>query len=99
MKVETAPVRLADYRAPEFLIDTVKLDIRLDSEKTKVTAQLALRRNGEGTGPRALRGEEPRLTGIALDGMPLSEDRYEATPDRLVVREVPDRPFVLEMVT
>ena len=37
MKVETAPVRLADYRAPEFLIDTVKLDIRLDPEKTKVT--------------------------------------------------------------
>ena len=32
MKVETAPVRLADYRAPEFLIDTVELDIRLDPE-------------------------------------------------------------------
>ena len=28
MKVETAPVRLADYRPPEFLIDTVKLDMK-----------------------------------------------------------------------
>src|SRR4029078_3724416 len=99
MKVETAPVRLADYSAPEFLIDTVKLDIRLDPEKTKVTAQLALRRNGEGTGPLKLQGDELKLTGLAFDGMPLTEDRYEATPEQLVVRDVPDRPFVLEMVT
>ena len=99
MKVETAPVRLADYRAPEFLIDTVKLDIRLDPEKTKVIAVLALRRNGEGTGPLTLQGDELELTGLALDGMAVAKDRYEATPERLVVRDVPDGPFVLEMVT
>ena len=99
MKAETAPVRLADYRAPEFLIDTVKLDIRLDPEKTKVTAQLTLRRNGEGTGPLTLQGDELQLTSVALDGMPLTKVRYEATPERLAVRDVPDRPFVLEIVT
>ena len=60
---------------------------------------LALRRNGEGTGPLTLQGDELELTGLALDGMPLAEDRYEATPERLVVRDVPDGPFVLEMVT
>src|SRR5437667_7704096 len=99
MKLETAPVRLADYRAPEFLIDTVKLDIRLQPDKTRVTAQLALRRNGEGTGPLTLQGDEVKLTGLALDGMPLKEDRFEAAPERLVVRDVPDRPFVLEIIT
>src|SRR5579871_6576918 len=99
MKVETAPVRLSDYRAPEFLIDTVKLDIRLDAERTRVTATLSLRRNGDGAAALTLQGDELRLTGLALDGMPVSEDRYEATPERLVIANVPDRPFVLEIVT
>src|SRR5437764_10258851 len=99
MKVETAPVRLADYRAPEFLIDTVKLDVRLQPDKTRVTAQLALRRNGKGTGPLILAGDELKLIGLALDGMPLTEDRYDVAPERLVVRSVPDRPFVIEIVT
>src|SRR5690348_12088293 len=99
MKVETAPVRLADYHAPEFLIDTVKLDIRLHPERTRVTAQLALRRNGAGEAPLTLQGDELNLAGLAIDGMPVAEDRYEATPERLVVRGVPDGPFVLEIVT
>jgi aminopeptidase N len=99
MKVETAPVRLADYRAPEFLIDTVKLDIRLHPEKTRVTAELALRRNGEGNAALTLVGDELKLTGLVLDGMPVTEDRYDATPERLVIREVPAKPFILEIVT
>src|SRR5262249_41540635 len=99
MKVDTAPVRLADYCPPEFLIDTVNLDIRLDPERTQVTTRLALRRNGAGTAPLTLQGDELQLTGIALDGIPLSEHRYEATPERLVVRSEPDGPFVLEIVT
>src|SRR4051794_8630371 len=99
MKVETAPVRLADYRAPEFLIDTVKLDIRLQPEKTRVTAQLAVRRNGQSAGPLTLQGDELKLTGLAVNGMPLTEDRFDATPERLIVRDVPDAPFVLEIVT
>src|SRR5271157_4769324 len=99
MKVETAPVRLADYRAPEFLIDTVRLDIQLDPERTRVTATLALRRNGQGGAALTLHGDELTLAGLALDGMPVTEDHYEATPERLVIRAVPDKPFVLEIVT
>ena len=99
MKAETAPVRLADYRPPEFLIDTAKLDLRLHPDLTRVTAELTLRRNGQGHGPLILQGDELKLAGLAIDGLPVAEDRYEATPERLVVREVPDGPFVLEIVT
>jgi aminopeptidase N len=99
MKVETAPVRLQDYRPAEFLIDTVKLDIQLHPERTRVTAALALRRNGEGRGPLTLQGDELRLVGLAIDGTPLSDDGYEATPERLTIRALPDKPFELEIVT
>ena len=32
------PVRLADYRVPDFLIDSVDLDISLDRHATRVVA-------------------------------------------------------------
>ena len=41
------PVRLADYRVPAFLIDTVHLDIRLDRTRTCIVATLAIRPNPE----------------------------------------------------
>src|SRR5690348_3377988 len=40
-----APIRLADYRPPDFLIDTVDLRFELDEKETRVVSRLALRRN------------------------------------------------------
>ena len=67
MKTETAPVRLAEYRAPDFAIDTVDLDFRLDPRATRVTARLAVRPT---TGGAALRlvGDELDLVSVAIDG-------------------------------
>ena len=98
MKTETAPVRLADYRPPDFAVDTVSLDVRLDPEKAMVTSRLALRRTG-GDGPLVLDGDELALISVTLDGVPLGPDRYDAAPNRLVVRDVPAGPFTLEVVT
>lgn len=43
MRTEAAqPVRLSDYRPPDFLIDTVHLDVRLHDTATRVVAKLAL---------------------------------------------------------
>ncbi|MBV9758702.1 MAG: hypothetical protein JO047_16785, partial [Alphaproteobacteria bacterium] len=39
------PVRLADYRAPDFLVDRVALTFVLDATRTIVRSRLALRRN------------------------------------------------------
>ena len=38
------PVRLAEYRVPDFLIDRVEMDISLSRESTRVAAELSLRR-------------------------------------------------------
>ena len=41
-------VRLCDYMPPDFLIDSVALDISLHKTQTRVRAKLALRRNPKG---------------------------------------------------
>jgi aminopeptidase N len=99
MKAETAPVRLADYHPPEFLVDTVHLDIRLDPKATRVTARLALRPNGAGARTLALVGDELKLISVALDGARLSPDGYRATPSLLAIEHVPDGPFTVEIET
>ncbi|MEX0853571.1 MAG: aminopeptidase N [Bauldia sp.] len=98
MKTETTAVRLADYRAPDFAVDAVDLTIRLDPRRTLVTARLSLHRLAEAA-ELALDGDELTLDSVALDGRPLAPDRYRAAPGKLVIREVPDGPFSVEIVT
>jgi aminopeptidase N len=99
MTAETAPIRLADYRAPEFLVDTVDLDIKLAPTVTRVTARLALRPNGSVTATLVLDGDELTLISVTLNGSPLTPESYEATPDRLTIRDVPEEPFIVEIET
>jgi aminopeptidase N len=101
MKNEPVTVRLADYRPPDFLVDAVDLDFRLDRERTRVTARLAMRPNPAGSGTRRLEldGDELVLVSLKLDGEVLAEDRYSATPQKLIIDDVPAGPFSLEIVT
>ena len=67
---EPRAIHLADYRAPEFRIPTVRLDFGLEPEATRVTARLAIERQG-GNGPLVLQGENQKLLSVALDGRAL----------------------------
>ena len=94
-------IRLADYAPPSFLIDTVVLDIDFRDGQTRVTAQLALRRNPAANTPAAplmLDGEELELLGITLDGVPLGADRYRLSASQLILTDLPDV-FSLQTVT
>ena len=42
---EAPTIRLADYRPPAFLADTVELSVALAPRTTRVTAKVAFRRN------------------------------------------------------
>ena len=99
MTREKASVRLADYRAPDFLIDTVDLDIMLDAKTTRVKARLRLTPNETGASTLQLVGDELILVSAKLDGAPLAESRFTATPEQLTVNDVPDEPFTLEIET
>src|SRR6202023_2859444 len=78
------PVRLADYRPPAFLIDTVDLVFELGGADTRVKSRLRLRRNPEVPAPNAslhLDGEELDLVSLALEAEPLGANRYQLPPE------------------
>ena len=80
MRTETpAPVRLADYRPPAFLVDEVELDFRLDPSATRVKARLNLRRNGDHAEPLVLNGERLKPISVAIDGRALSPATTRST--------------------
>jgi aminopeptidase N len=97
---ESRPVRLKDYRAPDWLVDTVDLDVLLDPTATTVRAKLKLKPNGgNAPAPLILDGEDLRLRSLALDGTPLPNGSFIATPHRLTIAQPPNRPFELAIET
>ena len=97
---EPHAVRLQDYRPPDWLIETVDLDVSLHPSATRVRAKLKLKPNAAGTpAPLVLDGDELRLTSLSLDGKPLPAENYVATANRLTIAQPPNRPFELEIET
>jgi aminopeptidase N len=97
---EPRPIRLEDYRPPDWLIEAVDLDVALHPTATIVRAKLAIRPNGSGApAPLVLDGDELSLRSIRLDGKPLPAESFVATADRLTIAQAPQRPFVLEIET
>ena len=95
------PVRLADYRPSDWLIDKVDLDIALHPSATKVRARLSMRPNPAADGPAPLRldGDELSLSSISIDGASLPSEAYAATPDNLTIAQPPRGAFELELET
>ena len=95
------PIHLKDYRVPDYLVDRVDLDVRLDPASTEVTARLAIRRNpaaGDGQPPLVLDGQELELVGVRLDGEPLGANRYSLDDEHLTI-EAPPAAFELEITS
>jgi aminopeptidase N len=97
---EPRPVRLEDYRPPDWRIGTVDLDVALHPTATIVRAKLSVRPNGAAApAPLVLDGDELTLRSIRLDGKLLPAESFVATPDRLTIAQAPQRPFELEIET
>ena len=102
MRTEQArPIRLSDYRPPDWLIETVDLDVSLHPTATRVRAVLSLQPNPQGVAgaPLVLDGEDLNLVAVTLDNAPLPGDRFVATPGGLTLAAPPRRPFRLEIET
>jgi len=91
---------LADYRAPEFLIEKTRLTFELHEGYTDVSSQLTLVHNPQGTqaAQLVLHGEQLELLALAIDERTLSAKDYQTTPLNLTVYNVPER-FVLHCKT
>src|SRR5215510_15092373 len=97
---EARPVRLQDYRPPDWLVETVELDVALDRTATRVRATLKLKPNPKSApAPLVLDGDGLSLKALRLDGVELSPERYVATPDRLTIAQPPRQEFRLEIET
>src|SRR5216684_4134032 len=101
MRTDTAPVRLEDYRPPDWLVETIDLDVSLDATATRVRAALTLKPNPAGVvgAPLVLDGDGLTLAALALDGAALAADRYVATPDSLTIAAPSQRPLRLDIET
>src|SRR5690348_5848362 len=95
------PIRLADYRPPAFVVDTVDLVFDLGEEKTSVKSRLSVRRNpaaAERDAALKLDGKELELVSLALDGQSLGPNRYQQDAESLTIPSVPDA-FTLDIET
>src|ERR1700676_902728 len=102
MRTEQAPpVRLQDYRPPDWLVETVDLDVSLDPKATRVRARLTLKPNPKAAAPAplVLDGDGLDLRSLELDGAVLADELYVADADRLTIAQPPQRPLRLEIET
>src|SRR5215210_5085131 len=102
MRTEQArPVRLQDYRPPDWLVETVHLDVVLHPTATRVRSTLRLRPNetAESPAPLVLDGDGLTLVSVSIDGEILPSDRYIATADGLTIAQPPRGTFQLTIET
>ncbi|HVK99503.1 MAG TPA: aminopeptidase N, partial [Dongiaceae bacterium] len=104
MKENNAPrtIRLADYRPPNYLIETTDLNVRIFADHTDVTAVIQFYANpavADAVGqPLELMGASLELRTLQLDGRELTPAQYQLHEERLVVPGVPAR-FTLTIDT
>jgi len=79
---------LADYKKPDFTIETVELNFDLHDDVTHVTSRLQFRRQGDKHAALILNGENMTLVSLALDGAPAA---YSLDDETLTINDVPDQ--------
>ena len=101
MRTDTAqPIRLKDYRPPDWLVETVALDFSLHPTETRVRATLKLKPNpANPAAPLVLDGDGLTLKTLRIDGADPGPDSFLVTPDQLTIPQPPNGPFTLEIVT
>ncbi|MBU1212938.1 MAG: aminopeptidase N [Alphaproteobacteria bacterium] len=103
MRTDTPqPIRLEDYNPPEFLIDTVDLNVILHPTDTLVRAKLKLRPNpAVKRKAKVLRldGEHIGLESLRLDKKELQRGAFRATKTGLTIADPPAAAFELDITT
>ena len=90
-----APAHVAihreDYRPPDWLVPEIALDFDLGIDATRVTATIAVVRNGDHDRPLVLDGDELVLLGVKVDG---EDTEWRMDGPRLVIDIAGDRATV-----
>jgi aminopeptidase N len=103
MRTDTGKTfKLEDYKPTDYAIPEADLTFRLNDAKTQVTARLVFeRRDGvPSSAPLELDGDGLSLLSLAINGKAIGAGGYEATPDRLLLRDLPsEKCFTIEIIT
>jgi aminopeptidase N len=92
---------LKDYQVPAYLIDEIHLDFDLYDDHAQVTSFMRVRHNRQSSSKSRdliLNGEELQLESIKLNGKILKAPDYQVSPEKLIIKKVPDK-CDLEIVT
>jgi len=85
------PVRLVDYRPPDYEIESVDLNFALDAKRTVVTSRLVMRRakSAADDAPLVLDGENLELLSVAVDEDALTSSDYSLDEKALTIPNLP----------
>ena len=88
-QAKTAPSTkyLADYKKPDFLIETVDLNFDLHEDVTHVTSRLHIKRQGRDDAPLVLDGVEISLKSVMIDN---KSAEYVIGDETLTISDTPD---------
>ena len=91
-------IYLKDYTVPEYMIESLELYFNIENDSTTVTATACIKRNITSITPLKLNGKELILVSLKIDGLLLSDDKYNVDEGILTIFDVPQE-FSLETVT
>lgn len=94
--------RLEDYEPTAYAIPQTSLLFQLDPEKTIVRSELKIQRRSETPKGARLRldGDGLKLKSISVNGKPVRDSDFEASPDSLILKSPPrSKTFTLEVET
>jgi aminopeptidase N len=76
-------IRREDYRPPDWLVPEIALDFDLSPSKTRVSATLTVRRNGDHARPLVLDGDGLKPLVVAVDGVAIND--WQIDDGKLVI--------------
>lgn len=89
-------IKLAEYKKPDYLVETIDLIVHLDNTKTLVQSKMVINRNSDSVGPLVLNGEELILKSIKLNGEDYTDYVQDTEAHMLTLKSVPAK-FTLEI--
>ena len=86
-------IQRRDYAPYPWTLDDARFRFEIGEEETRVVSEIQFQRNPDAAAASdiILDGQDMELVSVALDGRELGPDAYEKTPDRLIIRQAPDR--------
>ncbi|QIZ76559.1 aminopeptidase N [Ferrimonas lipolytica] len=87
-----------DYQSPQYTIEQLHLDFKLDEHATIVTAVSQVKQLVAATPQLVLDGEHMKLLSVAIDGEVLAQSRYRVIDNQLII-DVDLASFELTVIT